>query len=205
LHFAFEQSPAELNPTGRALLLNSIAYISQFTEDRPIARIPPVPAGRMVKIVIANSVFDLRFLRDYLTPATFAFVTKLDRVAAQAWWKENGAFVYPESSGLIAVDEEAKSFRIARETPEFLDRAIVDLSGSAEVSARARHLLARYAPEGPIQGSIEDWRSWWKENRPYLFYSAAGDYRWYIDPLAKQRGIPSADLRGPARATATVR
>ena len=40
-----------------------------------------------------------------------------------------------------------------------------------------------------------------KENRPYLFFSDQGDYRWYVDTLARKRGIPSQDLRGPARAS----
>ena len=40
LHFAFDLAPAEMNETGKALLLNSIAYIARFTEDRPIARTP---------------------------------------------------------------------------------------------------------------------------------------------------------------------
>src|SRR5271169_6173876 len=40
LHFAFDIAPAEMNETGKALLLNSIAYIARFTEDRPIARTP---------------------------------------------------------------------------------------------------------------------------------------------------------------------
>ncbi len=33
------------------------------------------------------------------------------------------------------------------------------------------------------------------------FFSECGTYRWYIDPLAKRRGIPSDQLRGPARAS----
>ena len=45
LHFGFEQSPAEMNEAGQRLLLNSIAYISRFTEDRPIAVTPSVFAG----------------------------------------------------------------------------------------------------------------------------------------------------------------
>jgi len=45
LHFGFEQSPDELNAIGRRLLLNSIAYISRFTEDKPIAITPSVFAG----------------------------------------------------------------------------------------------------------------------------------------------------------------
>ena len=28
------------------------------------------------------------------------------------------------------------------------------------------------------------------------------EYRWYIDPLAKHRSVPTIDLRGPARADA---
>jgi hypothetical protein len=45
LHFGFEQSPAEMNEAGQRLLLNAIAYISRFTEDRPIAVTPSVFAG----------------------------------------------------------------------------------------------------------------------------------------------------------------
>ena len=45
LHFGFEQSPYEMNESGRSLLLNAIAYISRFTEDRPIAITPSVFAG----------------------------------------------------------------------------------------------------------------------------------------------------------------
>jgi hypothetical protein len=32
----------------------------------------------------------------------------------------------------------------------------------------------------------------------------SGDYRWYIDPLAKKRGVPTAELRGPKRGDATL-
>jgi hypothetical protein len=28
-----------------------------------------------------------------------------------------------------------------------------------------------------------------------------GGYRWYLDPLAKARGVPTARLRGPMRAS----
>jgi len=44
------------------------------------------------------------------------------------------------------------------------------------------------------------WTKWWQENGSYVFYSELGCYHWYIDPLAKKRGIPTKDLRGPARA-----
>ena len=39
-----------------------------------------------------------------------------------------------------------------------------------------------------------------RENKRFLFALDAGDYCWYIDPLAQQRGVPTVELRGPARA-----
>src|SRR5688500_18370880 len=47
VHYGFEQDPSELNENGQRLLLNSIAYISRFTEDRPIAVTPSVFAGKV--------------------------------------------------------------------------------------------------------------------------------------------------------------
>ena len=51
LHFGFEQSPAEMNDLGRLLLLNAIAYISHFTEDRPIAITPSPFAGPVARSI----------------------------------------------------------------------------------------------------------------------------------------------------------
>jgi hypothetical protein len=70
-----------------------------------------------------------------------------------------------------------------------------------KTKAAATVLLVRYAPDGPgANASADAWEKWWQDNSPYLFYSELGCYRWYIDPLAKKRGIPTKDLRGPARA-----
>ena len=45
LHFGFDLAPSELTDAGRALLVNSIAYVARFTEDRPIVRTPSVFAA----------------------------------------------------------------------------------------------------------------------------------------------------------------
>jgi hypothetical protein len=86
---------------------------------------------------------------------------------------------------------------------QFFNRTFAGLTVGAEPGARARRLLERYVPTGPKSGQAAEWNSWWKENRAYLFASDAGDYRWYIDPLAKKRGVPSSELRGPKRADQT--
>jgi hypothetical protein len=84
---------------------------------------------------------------------------------------------------------------------EFFDRAITELSRPGTEAERARRMLQRYAPEGPGRTSTaQAWADWRKANADYLFFGEAGGYRWYLDPLAKARGVPTASLRGPARA-----
>jgi hypothetical protein len=58
----------------------------------------------------------------------------------------------------------------------------------------------RYVPTGPKLGNADIWVNWWHENQPYVFASDAGEYRWYIDPLAKKRGVPTVEMRGSRRA-----
>ena len=50
--------------------------------------------------------------------------------------------------------------------------------------------------------AAEAWSAWIGAHRDVLFFSESGGYRWYVDPLAKRRGVPTAKLRGPARADA---
>ena len=42
LHFGFDLAPSGMNDTGRAMLVNAVAYVARFTQDRPIARTPCV-------------------------------------------------------------------------------------------------------------------------------------------------------------------
>ena len=42
LHFGFDLAPSEMSNAGQALLVNAIAYVARFTEDRPIVRTPCV-------------------------------------------------------------------------------------------------------------------------------------------------------------------
>jgi hypothetical protein len=208
LHFAFDLSPADMNQTGQALLLNSIAYISRFKEDRPIARTPSGWSkdensprskrwieGLYVSRRPADS--DLDF---YLTPETKAVVAKMDRLSYPKWFQENSPFLTCANSGRLMVDNSAKALNIPFDTLQFFTNALEKLN-QPDTAAKARALLRRYAPDGPGDASAGEWKTWFEANRPYLFYSERGGYRWYIDPLAKQRGVPSEKLQGPARAS----
>lgn len=204
LHFGFEQSPAEMNEAGQNLLLNCVAYISRFTEDRPIAGTPSVFAGpvglprayldrRLAKAVDVDGATNL------LKPTLVEELKTRTRGEVKEWYKKHRSFFHPGENMKLELDEDALALQAPIDRVEFFDRTIQSLEKDAD---RANRLLARYAPAGTESNdSAELWQQWIKENRPYLFFSDQGDYRWYIDPLAKKRGVPSKELRGPARAS----
>jgi hypothetical protein len=208
LHFAFDLSPSDMNEVGQALLLNSIAYIARFTEDRPIARTRTAwdadgaapRSRRWIEDLFVSRKPSEETLNYYLNPATISLVRNMNRPTYEKWFKENSTFISCDSKGRLAVDTTAKGMGIVFDAPDFVPKCLTNLT-SAVNTPKARVLLDRYVPDGPRTNSFVAWNEWWEENRPYLFFSERGGYRWYIDPLAKRRGIPSRELRGPARAT----
>ena len=205
LHFGFEQSPAELNAVGRALLLNGIAYISRFTEDRPIDVTPSVFGAEKIGLSRrrARNYFysgHMDWATNELSAATLASFNWRDQTAGKAWIDANGMWLHPGPGNLLEIDTEARSLGVAFDAPEFLPKTIAALRDEKS-RASALRLLCRYAPAGPGPGGdAAAWEGWWKENSAYLFYSELGCYQWYVDPLGKSRGVPTASLRGPARA-----
>lgn len=207
LHFGFEQSPADLNEAGQALLLNCIAYISQFTEDRPIAVTPSVFAG---PVAYPRAYLDRRLGRDgdagdmswLLDAKLIEQLKNQSRDEVRRWYAAHRGYLHPGKDLKLEIDQDAEKSGALIDQAQFFERAIAALGGGSEEVKRATTLLDRYAPlDAPDNDSPKSWQEWFKANRPYLFFSDEGDYHWYVDPLAKKRGIPSSQLRGIARAS----
>jgi hypothetical protein len=211
LHFGFSPSPEQMNEAGQRLLINAIAYIARFTEDRPLVRTPCgfvgdhwITSREVVRRILGDTKRELSDLHYYLEKETYAPLAGKDRDQVSAWFQRVGGYLHADAKGVLTVDTDAEKFGIPPSSPDFFEKAITALD-EPERRALARQLWGRYIPEAPGgDASAEVWRSWAKENRPYLFFSDMGGYRWYIDPLAKRKGIPTAKLRGPARATLPV-
>jgi hypothetical protein len=208
LHFGFEQSPAEMNEQGRLLLLNSIAYISRFNEDRPIAVTASVFAGPVarprgtISKWLRNPEYKTEWVKEMMTPELWTKLSPLGREKMAEWFDQNQMFLHPTAKHQLEIDEELVALGVSFDKSEFFDKAIADLGATGKAAARAQRLLERYCPAGPKNGTADQWSTWWRENQPYAFASDSGDYCWYIDPLAKKRGVPTAALRGAKRADA---
>src|SRR5262249_9724281 len=145
LHFGFEPSPERLTDAGQALLVNSIAYIARFTEDRPVVR---APAGRrcfdrgVVARLTADPSRDLKDLQYYLSKATYAPLAGKSREEVVAWYEPLRNYLHADGEGRLAVDEEARSFGASPSGPEFFDKALAALDDPARATV-ARRLLGR--------------------------------------------------------------
>lgn len=208
LHFGFEQSPTEMNEEGRHLLLNGIAYISRFSEDRPIAittspfTTPTARCRATVLRWLKNPEYPLDFIESLVTPAQWKQLSALPgRAAMLEWADENARYLHPVQDQKLETDGDLVALGVAFDQPAFFENAFADLgSGDTASADRAIRVLKRYAPCGPNSEDKTEWTAWWTENQSFLFASDDGDYRWYIDPLAKDRGVPASELRGPRRA-----
>jgi hypothetical protein len=211
LHFGFEQSPAEMNETGQSLLVNAIAYISRFTEDRPIIQTPSAfaPEGNRIfdRDVIGRLVQNKsRDLKDYLkwiaSDDLYKVLKGKSRDELGEWFRENRPWIGLGEKGGLMLDEEARDFGTSPVEPAFFDKALRALGETGDRGDLARKLLGRYAPDGPGEKAARrEWTAWHAENRAYLFFTDTGGYRWYVDPLAKARKIPTEKLRGSDRAS----
>jgi hypothetical protein len=210
LHFGFEQTAKQLNDAGRAMLVNGIAYISRFSEDRPIDVTPSVFAHRRdgrigisrrrARNMILEEDSRLDWLTNNYSKATLATFNWHDRAAAKSWITENGMWLHPAEQNYLEIDEEARTLGTAFDAVDFLPKTIAALRVEATKS-KAETLLSRYVAEPPsAKPDAAAWVKWWRENGNYVFYSELGCYKWYVDPLAKKRGVPTKELRGPKRA-----
>lgn len=141
-------------------------------------------------------------IEGYFDKRTLAESGVKDLTSFAQWYPAVRRFLAADENGTLSLNEDLRTLDLDPTSMGFLERCIADLVGSSQQSQRSRRLLARQVPEGPGHAASADaWASWWKANRDYLFYGEIGGYRWYLDPLAKQGGVPTAKLRGQARAS----
>jgi hypothetical protein len=118
------------------------------------------------------------------------------------WYRAKRGFLHADERGKFVVDEEAEKFGVIPDSDTFIPTAIDAWSESGDPNCLGRRLLLRYIVGGPGEdGTVDEWRRWWVENRAYVFFSDTGGFAWRIDPLAKKRDVPTQRLRGSARAS----
>ena len=207
LHFGFQETPSEFNATGRALLENAVVYIARFGDDRPIAvtsagftrKDYPRSRGGLRR-ALAKPDVTAKELARYLSTELRGEIENKAAEEAKCWIEEHMRFLAADATGRLAVDEDAKALAIALDAADFFAQALLR-AADADKEKQALSLLTRRIPEGPgADAKREAWKAFLDANKAYLFFTERGGYVWLLDPLAKKRGVATADLRGSRRA-----
>jgi hypothetical protein len=204
VHFGFEQGPAELNDAGDAMLLAAICYAARCKGDRPVTRVlSPFKMRKRAAMPREKGKAGLASEEGLQTWFDGPVVVDLADLAEQARRKrfdEVLPFLVANAESRFEVDAVLRAWGVSNRDPAFFARCEGALGAGGDESAKARTLLARYVPDGPGASATADaWTKWVAEHREFVFFSDVGGFRWFVDPLAKARGVPTAQLRGAAR------
>ena len=207
VHFGFEQGPAQLNEAGRVLLVDTIVYAARCKDDPPITRIES-PFRTRSRAALprekARKYLDDDGVKSWFCGAAEAELMALPAKDREQRFAELEPFLCAVAAERNEFDADAtlRAWKVGNRDAAMLDRCVEALRAGGDEAAKAQRTLARYVPEGPGDAATADaWADWVKANRAFVFFSDAGGYRWFVDPLAKARGVPTAELRGTRRLT----
>ncbi len=204
MHFGFEESPAQLNEAGRALLVNTIAYAARCAGDRPITRVESPFRTRkraaMPREKARSYVEDDKAVASWFCGAAETELASLPAAQRAQRLRELEPYLFAGAGNEFDADATLRAWRVGNRDVAMLDRCVQALRAGGDEAARAQQVLMRYVPEGPgEEATVDAWSDWVAAHAAFVFFSDVGGYRWFVDPLAKARGVPTAELRGVRR------
>jgi hypothetical protein len=193
LQWGFYGAPDHMTEPAKHAFLNAIVYMKQFDGQVPLVK--KVAAGRTwleqyVEMLEAMKpeervVNEKNGLAGYLVPKFPAELTKdgVDPARLRAWYRDNVEFFVGGPERTIVVDEDLAAMKLSNRKPAFLDWLLEAFAKDPQ-NAMARKLAGRYLGGGSQDAQAAT--AYIKENRPFLFFTDTGGYRWMVDVNAQR-------------------
>ena len=112
-----------------------------------------------------------------------------DATALAAWYEKHREYLRYDEDRRFVVDSDLLAVGVSNREPAFLDWLVATLRGDP-TDARALLLAARYLGEHGSDAPTA--LAWIEANRPRLFFSDAGGFRWFVDTRASAAGTSEA-------------
>jgi hypothetical protein len=200
LQWGFYGAPDRLTESAKRAFLNAIVYMRKFDGQGPLVQ--KQGRGRSWFSQYIDMLAHLkpeelknRGERTYAGYLLGQFPAELTRDAVdierlRKWYSEHEEFFGPGTNQHeTAIDADLVALQLSNRTPAFLDWLLGKLSKPGD--EQALRLAGRYL--GPEHGA--DARTavaWIEANRPFLFFSDTGGYRWFVDTNAQRDAKKSA-------------
>lgn len=213
LQWGFYAAPDRMTESARKAFLNAIVYMRQFDGQRPLVekkayarswleqqvaavrKLPRLPddANQQQLLQQRNQVDEQR--RQYLAswfPADLV-AGGLDADRLERWRADNVEYLHGAGRTKILVDEDLQKLGLSNRKPVFLDWLQRRLR--ADATAELPLALARRYLGDEHGGDAAAALAFIEQNRPWLFFSDTGGYRWFVDVNAKAAAAAVADGR----------
>jgi hypothetical protein len=180
--WGFAGDPSQMTESARRVFVNAVAYMKRFDGKSPL--VAPLSQSRELALVYAA------YLPKYagadwlkkMFPEEVRERTGLDAAKVEAYYKESLEYVRVDN-GAFAVDADAKTLGVSNRKSAFLDKVLERLAGDGK-DALAWRLVERYVERKFAEPA--EFRAWVESNRPWLFFSDVGGYRWFVDEHSKR-------------------
>ncbi|AYL93882.1 protein-disulfide reductase DsbD domain-containing protein [Mucilaginibacter celer] len=124
-----------------------------------------------------------------------------DVEAYHKYYRENLEYYYPADGYSLQVDEDAKKLGISNRKVELLEKCISMLE-KGDDAALAQRVLERYTTEK--FGSATEWRNWLNKNKPNLYYTEAGGFKFMVNTYKTETAAVAAPVSGTVKTTAAT-
>ena len=183
--WGFAGDAAQMTESARRVFLNTICYMKQFDGRTPLVGKEQSARewGQVFSGYVAEYTGEGKQEPDWirsLFPAPVLERCGLDAAALESYYRENLPYLRPGENGMIA-DEDLLALQVSNRDVRLLE-LLVERFASDPADPLGRRLLERYVGADMKPEALNVWL---QENRPYLFFSDVGGFRWFIDTRAK--------------------
>lgn len=191
LGWGFAVDPSHMTPNARAMLVNSVAYISKFDGQSPIFK---VPQGAFIPTANRSSPRDDLYDRPYyLSNFSESYDDNATTVEKQRKFIERVLRIKEERS---LTQYEQLYFAMAE---RIVDSSAKDTETKAEYIERRFKSAVGRELYGKFGQAIEKYKAHYKSYAPTVYYDTS-KYDFVVDQDALKLGVPVGDVRLIAKA-----
>ncbi|MGD0768239.1 MAG: hypothetical protein ABSB42_08600 [Tepidisphaeraceae bacterium] len=180
LQWGFSSPPAQMTDAGKAFFLNCIVYVHKFDGKRPLIHVQSSDRTYAVYLIgIMDRFNDPQFgARIVGSDLAKQYADKAKDLAAL--YLQQIELVYCDGQGQFIIDKQLQDLGItSNRKVEMLDK-LVNLLGQPPYADAAQQALQRYT--GLSLNTPQRWQQWLTANRPRLFFSDVGGYKFFVIP-----------------------
>ena len=189
LQWGFYGAPDRMTESARRAFLNAIVYMRQFDGQVPLVQKTGMGRTWLLQWIESLAMMKPAELKSpkpdsyagYLLRHFPAELTRdgIDAAALRRWYEANEEFFGGGKDRGIVVDADLAALHLSNRKPEFLDWLLAALGKDPE-DRKALALARRYLGDEAGRDAAAATR-FITANRPFLFFSDTGGYRWFVD------------------------